>query len=132
MQPMEIVSLPEAESTRVEDMPHAEPDPFSSHAESTRVEDTCTASHTEPDPSLPDAESTRVDDMSHAEPDPSPPSTEESSLQDPTPAEQSNMATVIMECLHEVYQDERRHRRLAPWTESPRSWKAATSIVPPD
>ena len=39
------------------------------------------------------------------------------------------MATVIMECLHEVYQDEQRHRRLAPWTESPRNWKVATSIV---
>ena len=73
-------------------MSHAEPDPFLSHAESTRVEDTCTASHAEPHPSLPDAESTRVEDMSHAEPDPSPPSTEESSLQNPTPAEQSNMA----------------------------------------
>ena len=42
------------------------------------------------------------------------------------------MATVIMECLHEVNQDEQRHRRLAPWTESPRSRKVAASIVPPD
>ena len=44
MEPMEIVSLPEAE-----------PDPFLPHAESTQVEDT---SHAEPDLSLPDAEST--------------------------------------------------------------------------
>ena len=50
------MSLPEAESTWVEDMSHAEPDPFLLHAESTQVEDT---SHAEPDLSLPDAESTR-------------------------------------------------------------------------
>ena len=63
-------------------------------AESTRVEDT---SHAEPHPSLPDAESTRVEDMSHAEPDQSLPSAEESSLQDPTPAEQSSNFAVTYE-----------------------------------
>ena len=64
MELMEIVSLPEAESTRVEDnMSHAESDPFFPHAESTQVEDT---SHAEPDLSLPDATSTQVKETSHA------------------------------------------------------------------
>ena len=96
MEPMEIVSLPEAESTRGDDMSHAEPDPFLPHAESTQVEDT---SHVEPDLSLPNAESTRVEEASdsHAEPDPSLPSTEESSLQDPSPAEQSSSFAVTYE-----------------------------------
>ena len=94
MEPMEIVSLPDAESARGDDMSHAEPDPFLPHAESTQVEDT---SHAEPDLSLPDAESTWVEETSHAEPDPSLPITEESSLQDPTPAEQSSSFAVTYE-----------------------------------
>ena len=61
MEPMENVSLPDAESTRVED-----------------------TFQVEPDPSLPDVESNRVENMSHAEPDPWLPGTEESSLHDPT------------------------------------------------
>ena len=87
-------SLPDAESTRVEDTSQAEPDLSLPDAESTRVEDT---SQAEPDLSLPDAESTRIEDMSHAEPHPSLPSTEESSLQDPTPAEQSSSFAVRYE-----------------------------------
>ena len=43
-----------------------------------------------------------------------------------------NMATVIMECLHEVYQDEQRHWGLAPWAESLCSRKVTTSILPAD
>ena len=42
------------------------------------------------------------------------------------------MATVIMECLHEVCQDKQQHRGLAPWAESSRSWKVTTSIAPAD
>ena len=61
MEPMENVSLPDAESTPVEDTSHAEPDPSLPDAESTRLED---RSHAEPDPSLPDVESTRLEDMS--------------------------------------------------------------------
>ena len=78
MEPMENVSLPDAESTPVEDTPHAEPDP-----------------------SLSDAESTRLEDMSHAEPDPLLPSTEESSLQDPTPAEQSSSFAIRYEIVQQ-------------------------------
>ena len=62
--------------------------------ESTQVEDT---SQAEPDLSLPDAVSTRIEDMSHSETHPSLPSTEISSLQDPTPAERSSSFAVSYE-----------------------------------
>ena len=39
MEPMENVSLPDAESTLVEDTSHAEPDPSLSDAKSTRLEE---------------------------------------------------------------------------------------------
>ena len=94
MEPMENVSLPDAESTRVEDTFQVEPDPSLPDAESTRVDD---AFQVEPDPSLPDVESNRIENMSHAEPDPWLPNTEESSLHDPTPAEQSSSFVVTYE-----------------------------------